>query len=519
MKIRLISDVVLAPVVKELKKALPAATVHDSFEEDLVTYLLAFDPATLSGDEWIFIHTDQQFHLKPANWQQQYFRTVQQFVTRVPNRVLVSNAWSLSFASPALAGAAGKSVSTWLNYQPEIEAMLTPANVFIFDIDQLMRSKGLETVYQYNLGHLYQMPYTKSFSSAFATRLAEQITWLGSEEKKAILVDCDNTLWKGILGENGLDGIQCDNNAEGILYYHFQLFLKAKKEEGFLLCVCSKNNEADVKEAFDTRNMPLAWNDFVVKKVDWNDKWQNIQLIAKELNIGVDSLIFIDDNPFEINSVKELLPGITALTFTPDYPAFLQMTENFLFRRKRILAADLEKSKQYEIEQARKQVEQEFTSIEDFIKSLEIRMDIRRNDIADIERLAQMTGKTNQFNFNKKEYSPDELSGYISEGNRVYSLKVADRFGDYGTVGIILLNMNGDKAIMENYLMSCRALGKRIEQDFFRHVLDELQQEYITLESIKFQETAKNKPAQDFYKNIGNEYNHRSAAGNLPVGT
>src|SRR5690606_3947349 len=132
----------------------------------------------------------------------------------------------------------------------------------------------------------YQMPYTKIFAKEFAATLANQVNWLKGEEKKAIIVDCDNTLWQGIVGENGIEGIKCDNNAEGIIFYHFQQFLKAKKEEGFLLCICSKNNEADVKEAFQSRNWPLRWEDFILHKINWQDKWQNIQEIASTLNIG-----------------------------------------------------------------------------------------------------------------------------------------------------------------------------------------------------------------------------------------
>ncbi len=509
----------MSPVVKELKKLLPFADIRDSYEEDLVSYLLAFDGAALGEGEVLLIHSDQVFHRKPVEWQQHLLQTVATLAGKLPNKMLLSNALSLSFQTPPLTGSAGRHSDLFNHFRQALDGSLAHSNTFIFDFQQLLQQAGLEHTYQYNLGHLYQMPYTKSFVTLFAGTLADQVQWLVSEEKKAILIDCDNTLWKGILGENGLDGIQCDNNAEGILFYHFQLFLRARKEEGFLLCLCSKNNEADVKEAFETKRMPLSWNDFIVKKVNWEDKWQNIQQIARELNIGTDSLIFIDDNPFEINSVKELVKGITAIEFVPDYTAFLKMTQRFVFRRKRVLQEDLEKTRQYEVEFERQKEQDQFQNIEDFIKSLQIVTDIRENDLTDLERLAQMTGKTNQFNFNKREYTPDELSRFISDGNSVYSIKVADRFGDYGTVGLILVEKKTSTAIIENFLMSCRALGKRIEDQFYQSVIDNLAGQNKTINEIRFQETAKNKPAQDFYKKIKNEHNHQRTAGNISVGS
>ncbi|MEJ7677577.1 MAG: HAD-IIIC family phosphatase [Segetibacter sp.] len=201
------------------------------------------------------------------------------------------------------------------------------------------------------------MPYTKQFIKLFADTLSKQLEWLQQEEKKAIVIDCDNTLWKGVIGEDGLEGIKCDNNAEGILFYHFQLFLKSKKEEGLLLCICSKNNEEDVKDAFMQKNMPLKWNDFVVKKINWDDKWSNINKIAAKLNIGIDSLIYIDDNPFEVGSVSELAKGISCFEFKEDYTSFISLTNSFLFKRKQILKDDVVKSHQYMIEFQRQEEE------------------------------------------------------------------------------------------------------------------------------------------------------------------
>jgi FkbH-like protein len=304
-----------------------------------------------------------------------------------------------------------------------------------------------------------------------------------------------------------LNGIVCDKNSEGILYYSFQLFLKARKEEGFLLCLCSKNNEADVKEAFERNGFPLKWDDFIVKKINWEDKVGNISDIAKELNISTDSFIFIDDNLFELNSVKEFIPGIECLHLSGNYKEFLILINSLLFRRKQILAADKEKTKHYETEQIREKEKSNFSSLEGFIKSLEIRLDIRLNDLDDLQRLSQMTEKTNQFNFNKHAYTADELKAFIDENNKVYSLKVNDKYGNYGTVGLLLVKIEVREFTIENYLLSCRVLGKGIENKFYDSVINELLKRKMTLKEIKFVKTPKNSPAQTFLNqlNLGNK--------------
>ena len=168
------------------------------------------------------------------------------------------------------------------------------------------------------------------------------------------MIDCDNTLWKGILGEDGLEGIQCNKNAQGVLFFHFQEFLLEKKKEGFILGLCSKNNEEDVKEAFEKLNMPLKWDDFIIKKVNWQNKAENLKAAAKELNIGTDSFIFIDDNEFELQSVNSMLPEIhTQKADDRTMMSFYNYAMIIAFKRKRLTKEDLEKNEQYIAEQQR----------------------------------------------------------------------------------------------------------------------------------------------------------------------
>jgi len=405
-----ISDIVLDPVVKEIRSISgDDLSVSNIYAEDMISQLLSLNEEDIEGHDIVFLHSDQLFHKKDLEWQNMYFDAVKSVAERIKKKVLVSNAFSNPYKGQPLKSSFGKIPDSFVTYHETLGSLASLANIFFFDFIDVCMRVGFDQCYNYNLGHLYQMPYTKPAIKELAPVFCEQVKFLTGEEKKAIIIDCDNTLWKGIVGEDGIDGIKCDKNADGILHYELQLFLKQKKEEGFLLCLCSKNNEDDVKEVFEMRNLPLKWQDFIVKKVNWEDKITNITNTAKELNIGVDSFIFLDDNPFELNSIKELLSGVTCIHITPEYKDLLKTIDRFVFRRKQILKADIEKTKQYEIEQLRKEEETTHGSLDEFIEKLNINLDIKLNDTADFLRLSQMTAKTNQFNFNKKDYSVDEL--------------------------------------------------------------------------------------------------------------
>jgi len=511
MKIYAISDVTFDLIAKEIDSISDGAiSCSFSYEEDIITKLLSIDPSELKEFDIIFIHSDQIFHSRPTEWQKQLCNALLRISAQLKDKkILVSNSLSNAFKTPPLKFSFGKAFDTASLYSSEIGLLLGQANLFIFDFQSILTSIGEKNFYNYATGHLYQMPYTSKAIKAMVETLANQFKWLVTEEKKVIVVDCDNTLWKGIIGEDGIKGIFCDKDAEGIMYYHFQEFLKVKKEEGFLLCICSKNNEKDVKEAFDVKNFVLKWEDFIIRKINWNDKAANIQEIATELNVGTDSFIFIDDNKFELDFVRNMLPKVTCIEFTDDYNNFISLNNRFEFKKKLVLKEDLEKTEQYIKQQQRSAEEQNYGNIDDFIKSLEIKMDIRLNDISDLERLSQMTGKTNQFNFNKEEYTSEMLEHFIDKGGKIYSLKVSDKFGDYGTVGLIMIKEgNRKELILENYLMSCRALGKKIEDGFLNYVVEDLMKNKLYISSVKFVKTVKNIPAEKFYNKIKNETNY-----------
>ncbi|MGP8216872.1 MAG: HAD-IIIC family phosphatase [Bacteroidia bacterium] len=502
-----LSDVVLDLVAKEVQSFTNNnVSIKSVYSGDLVLKLMSLTKEEIRQHDIIFIHSDQLFHQRDQQWQKNFCHAVEELSRKFNKTILLSNAFSQSYSAMPVKHSFGYNNDTANVYKNEFKGLLEQSNVFVFDFCDMLMQAGIDSFYNYNLGHLYQMPYTQKGIKLLAQRLAGQVLWLFTEEKKVIVLDCDNTLWKGIVGEDGIEGIVCDKNSAGILYYNLQLFLKAKKEEGFLLCLCSRNNEPDVKAAFDRNLFPLKWNDFIVKKINWADKIDNINSIAKELNLSPGSFIFIDDNPFELNSVSELIKGVECIHLDGNYNEFLLLTRRLSFRRKQVLQADREKTRHYETEQLREKEKTQFSDMEEFIKNLGIKLDVRLNDMDDLARLSQLTEKTNQFNFNKHPYTVDGLKSFIQHKNRIYSLKVSDKYGDYGTVGMMLIKINGHEYIIENYLLSCRVLGKGIEKEFYATVTGKLAKEKIALKEITFLKNEKNQPACDFFKQL----NHRN---------
>lgn len=503
MKILFLSDIVLEPFAKALKIKRDYQ-VSISFHEDLLGGLFSINSSQLQEFDLIYIHTDVRFKKHSIDKVSGILKQVDRLCAISTANILCADLIELPFPKGVLSKGIGNVLDAWSSLLTETDSLNVHPNFYWLNLDQHFRNLGYDNIYTYSLGHLYQMPYNKKAIEIFSSLFVEWIDFLHRPEKKAIVLDCDNTLWRGIIGEDGLTGICCDLSQEGIQFYHLQQFLLARKNIGFLLCLCSKNNEDDVKEAFETLNMPLRWDDFIVKKVNWDDKSFNIKSIAQTLNLGVDSFIFLDDSDFEVQSVRSLLPAVKVFQINKNYQEFLKITESFDFCRKQLSAEDLRKHQQYVEEASRKLDEASFESMEEYIKSLDIKLDVRCNDPADFERVAQLTQKTNQFNFNKIPYSTAEISE-IALQNYIYTLRVSDKYGDYGLVGVIIILQRNSEMVLHNFLMSCRALGRRIEFDFLRNVSKEILVNGRSIIETQFVKTDRNNPAEDFYLQLSNQ--------------
>jgi len=371
-----------------------------------------------------------------------------------------------------------------------LESFLEISDVNIINIFKLIQEYGIKNLINEKNLYLFQTPFTKEGFKLLAKEIDEKIKLFFTKRKKVIVLDADNTLWGGIVGEDGVEGIKCDENYPGILYKKFQKQLKQLSLSGIVLSMVSKNNFEDVKEVFDKKNMPLKWDDFLVKKINWTPKSENIQEIAKEINVGLDSLLFIDDNEFEIEEVKRV--GVEAILVNENN--ILEILNRVDLKAINLTKEDLEKVHQYKAEQKRGEILKEVKSIDDFIKSLNIKINYWINNKNQLKRITQLINKTNQFNLTTKRYSESEIEKMM-QNDKVFSFQVEDKFGDMGIVSVVIVKNNE----IDTFLMSCRVLGRKIEDKIMKIVLDNVS---LPLKA-RYIKTKKNSQVENFYEKYG----------------
>jgi len=372
------------------------------------------------------------------------------------------------------------------------------ADLEICDLFSVGVRLGAERLFQEKNRYLFQSPFTKEGVEAVAGEIDRTIRRIWAKRKKVLVLDGDNTLWGGIVGEDGIEGVACDENYPGIAYKRFQIYLKYLKDSGLVLTMVSKNNEADVRELFEKRLMPLTLDDFIVTKINWRTKSENIAEIAYELNLGIDSLLFVDDNPFEIEEVRNALPQVGTLLLDKENPLenITRLEAEPSVHAVAITEEDRHKSEQYLGEKRRGEVFKSAADPEAFIRSLGITITWWRNNRAQLPRITQLINKTNQFNLTTRRYTQAEVEK-IMERDTIFSFKVEDKFGDMGIVGVVIVR----GGVIDTFLLSCRVLGRGIEERIIDVVLDEcgekLEAEYLP--------SSKNAQVEDLYERLGFE--------------
>jgi FkbH-like protein len=383
-------------------------------------------------------------------------------------------------------------------------------NLVTVNIDKLIFELGRFESFDYRFYQSSKAPYSISFFKKYIGAIESTILKLSGKVKKAIIFDCDNTLWKGIVGEDGLDNIHMSSNtSQGKAYHDVQSIAKYLTNNGILVGLCSKNNLSDVDEVINNhKDMILSNDDLIIKKVNWNDKASNLQEIASELNIGLDSLLFVDDSDYEINLIRERLPEV--VTFQVPKNSYLYKNEflNFIYKNLNLSSAsqDLNKTAQYKEQIIREKVKSNFVSIEDYIASLEIKLNIHKNNQNEIARISQLTQKTNQFNLCTCRYTEVEIEEFMSSNNHfVFSSDVTDKFGDSGLtiVCIVITDIVNSYAFIDSLLMSCRVIGRNIEYVFIDQVIKYLESMGVKTVNSKYIKTTKNSQVSNFYDKLG----------------
>ena len=341
------------------------------------------------------------------------------------------------------------------------------SGVTVFDFARLALELGLRQVFDTRLDYVSRMPFGVTAQIAIAKGLARLIRAIHRAPAKCLVVDLDDTLWGGILGEAGRGGIALGQDYPGRVYRDFQYSLRALRQRGILLAIASKNNEAEVREVFAQHpDMVLRWEDFAAVRIHWGDKPGSLRAIAEQLRIGLDALAFYDDSPVEREWVRTELPEVTVIEVPGDpmeraaalgaCEAFDQVAVSAEDRRRAALYAD---DRQREAARARS------ASLADFLSTLGIRVTVGPVDRATLPRVAQLIHKTNQFNLTGRRYSEAELQAQLDGGAIACWLRAADRFGDYGLVGAAIAVAEGSTAWrIDSFVLSCRILGRQVER-------------------------------------------------------
>jgi FkbH-like protein len=382
-------------------------------------------------------------------------------------------------------------------------------NIKVIDFATFTREYPPEVLIDWKYYYLSLMVINPRLSKAFVCWFNTQLDSIALRRKKCLVLDLDNTLWGGILGEDGIQNIRLGGQYPGNAFADFQAGLLELSRKGILLTICSKNNESDVEDVW--KNLPgmiLKREDFSAFRINWKDKANNIEELAKELNIGLDSFVFIDDNPTERELIKGMLPAVEVPDF-PEHPYgltkfFKSLVEKY-FTVYKLTDEDLLKTQQYKENAQRTELKRTFTNFEEYIKNLEIEMSVIQANEFNITRIAQMTQKTNQFNLTTKRYSDADIRAFIIQGTWVRCISVKDRFGDNGLTGLLILKFDQSKeiAVIDTFLMSCRILGRKIENEFLAYILNNIFKQNFSEVRSYFTPSQKNEQVINFYEEFG----------------
>lgn len=380
-------------------------------------------------------------------------------------------------------------------------------NTFLIDLDALQTALGRSTFADPKLYYVAKMPISLAALPAAAKLVVDVVRSLQGAVKKCLVLDLDNTLWGGVIGDDGLSGIQIGELGTGHAFSDFQKWLKELKNRGILLTVCSKNNEETAKEPFEKHpEMVLRLEDFSMFVANWEDKARNIRTIQQALNIGMDSMVFLDDNPFERELVRIMIPEITVPELPEDPALYLQYLRGLdLFETASYSREDAGRTEQYREKAQRAAFEAAFQSYDDYLEALQMRASAAAFDPFHYPRIAQLTQRSNQFNLRTVRYTEAEIEALAQDDSRIglyFTLK--DKFGDHGLISVVVLEKQPeDTLFISEWLMSCRVLKRGMEEFIVDKILSVAAQQGFRRVVGEYIPTPKNAMVKDLYEQLG----------------
>lgn len=379
-------------------------------------------------------------------------------------------------------------------------------NVFLIDLDAVQARLG-SLFSDPKLYYIAKMPISLDALPAVAKQVLDVIQALRGAVKKCVVLDLDNTLWGGVIGDDGLSGIQIGELGLGHAFSDFQVWLKELKNRGILLAVCSKNNDDAAREPFEKHpEMVLRLEDFSMFVANWEDKAGNIRNIQNTLNIGMDSMVFLDDNPFERNLVRSMIPEITVPELPEDPAMYLSYLRSLnLFETASYSADDANRTQQYRLQAERAAFEASFQSYDDYLKSLEMKAAAAPFDAFHYPRIAQLTQRSNQFNLRTVRYTEAQVASIAQDTGRIgLYFTLRDQFGDHGLISVVVMDKLGDACLfVSQWLMSCRVLKRGMEEFIVNKMLSVAKDCGCSKVIGEYIPTAKNAMVKDLYEKMG----------------
>ena len=512
MKIALLSNINMNPVIRSLKKEMdiyetegygnelgtlmnPQSSIH-SYNPDII--FLIEDLLELINHDTDINHASDII----VNW-------FSNFETLIDNsRVYyISNAylWGLELNVLVDKTLKSKLENIW---QIQLEHLLSKYNnVHIFPYRSLIESVGSDNSFSLKMWYMGKILHQPIMQQKISAEIKHFVHLSNNTPKKLLLLDLDNTLWGGLAGEDGINGITLSDDHAGLVYKNLQRIVKKMKEQGVILGIVSKNNESDALDIIENHpHMILNKSDFAIYKINWGPKHKNIQEIAATLNIGLDSIVFFDDNTSEQQLIRDMLPDVIVADF-PDkdeqLPEAMIAIWREYFDRVSLTTEDLNKTSQYVANAKREELKKESKSFSDYLKGLQIKL-IKKDADKYVERVTQLLNKTNQFNLTTKRHTKAEINTYIKDNTkRIYVYQTSDIFGDNGIIAVSIVDSLDKTPCICEFVMSCRVMGKNIEYAIIDDIENDLLASGFNELNAEYIKSQKNSPVSKLYDCLG----------------
>jgi len=392
--------------------------------------------------------------------------------------------------------------------------------VFIFDFNGFVTNQGQNNIFDYRQYYLGDVKISLEKIPYLANQLIGFVKPILGLNKKCIVLDLDNTLWGGIIGEDGFNGIKLSHNEPiGKSFIEFQKYLLSLHKRGIILAVNSKNNLDDAMKVIrEHPNMILREENFACLKINWDDKVTNLKEISQEINIGLDSIVFFDDDKINRDFVRSVLPEVLTIEIPEDpsqyVPTLLELTD---FNVTKITTEDKQRGKMYLEQRERVELQKTTTDLQEYLKKLNIKLFIKNADEFSIPRISQLTLKTNQFNLTTKRYQEEDIRNFSNDEKKIVGCaRVEDKFGDNGITGVFIVDKENKKEwIVDTFLLSCRVIGRGIEEGIMNHIVSLAKKENVSKITASFVPTKKNLPAESFLPTFGFEKKNNQFVFNI----